>query len=1209
MYFSYFLLIILIFVMNFLPRCLNELHDSNKMKRCAAYKKLSEFTLALSSSAPDKGRDDAAHPGSNGAPHRDTSPTAAHVQTNEPNATNTVLSRDVSFDIIRTCLGGLEDSSERCREEAVRIITRLLPGQRGDASVLDWVLPSIVARIGVSPVAETSEEVRLLLLQLASACMTVFPSDVGPRDYLDYFHVLLENCLADPFPELKKESCRVIRQLCAVYHKPVRAIALPLARALRQSALMHKHSAVRVEAVGALATLMDYGAAAMLRPDAEEKEREAAVKTHMRGSNAPHAASSSSSSFSSSNTLPKAASLMHRDAVTDLFILCNDHSAAVRAAVMGVLESALLLLREHAEYHTALLPLLLLLCTDRLESVRQSAQTLLYRVGERYTDDHLDDRIDLARRPVTLKDIAWYADEDEEAVIAATCQRIGSSLCRDDLTKGNKHNHNKNSINIIMENDNDNNNNNNSNNKDKNNKDDWIGTRWCEEAMLQSRPSLGSRHAVAAAARTFLPALLRDAAAVDWVIPFSTQHRRVVALRVLWATLWHCEWASVQFSERVLHTLYAAVRADGVAEVRAEAELCVRVLSVFVLPVHYVPIFARPVRTGLRVGGGADDMDAACVPDTDSLQPFSCNTEAEASSSSSASATRRKAGTVCADVNTAGGSSVFATAAMTTRCGMMMVLRMFLHASGHRLTSAQAIQLVQALTLEELLDTASEELVSCLLDTMDVLSEVLIEAGFVVRPTSSASNAPPPPSVTQRTLDAMLLTAMLILDDPEHPTRHARVQRSLALLSRRVCGSEHGIFAWHASRILTRYAATRLPSYAFAALVRRAAAAAAEVHQACHEEEDDDDETQHMQGARKEGVEQSAATRETSADEKEIPCKATEPSTKQEVNTCHCMLSSEPLPATLLHDLFVCQLTDVDVTSRIALAALDYAQVLQQLLWWRPRCPVAWSALELVDVVQLIVLPLATFRPQSGAHLFRKVAVNCLCALFRPSFRRVLSSVPVQQAPAEHVPLSDVHEAHHNNNRNNNDLASHDNTTDAHTNSMDASVEPSELSVRMITQWCSASDSDDGEVRLMCMTSFVDVCAWPMTAGAAHEVVQSLLLRLDDANETIRHTSMSGLRGVLREAAEGAKGMMRCYAVVREIDAQTVPLVRKLLTYLDDEDCTEETRAVIVSCVDACGARLPHIVLDLLRDATSRHVHKRYCQALTESITQRLAQG
>lgn len=281
------------------------------------------------------------------------------------------LSVEDQFQILKAVLRGFEDKTERCRETAIQIVSELIPRLTADA--LDWTLPSIVARIGLEPVAEESEELRLQLLRLAMQCVDVFPHEIGPRNFLDYFRVLLENCLKDPYPDLKKLACRGCQRLCEIEPKKVKHLAVPLAKAVKNMCLQHKHSVVRAEAVRTFSTLISHGAVELLGDVKDEQD--------------------------------------NRTTVYWLYILCSDNSDPVRTAVVELLSTALLDITERGDQHRRLLPHLLILLTDEQETVRIAANSVLLGMGKLYLLDNEDNSINIEKRRVTMRDIEWYGDD------------------------------------------------------------------------------------------------------------------------------------------------------------------------------------------------------------------------------------------------------------------------------------------------------------------------------------------------------------------------------------------------------------------------------------------------------------------------------------------------------------------------------------------------------------------------------------------------------------------------------------------------------------------------------------------------------------------------------------------------------------------------------------------------------------------------------
>ncbi|CAJ1992153.1 protein of unknown function - conserved [Leishmania donovani] len=895
--------------MDLLPKYLNELQDSNKMKRCAAYKKIHELVKA------QRGN----------------------------------LSKDDEFSIIRSCLKGFEDTSERSREEAARITIELLPGQ--DASILDWVLPSVVTRIGIVPVAEESEEIRLLLLRLGTACMTCFPHDIGPRNYIDFFLVLLENCFRDPFPELKKEACKAACQLCSIEPKQVKVISTPLAKVLKDSCLLHKHSAVRCEAAQTLAVLFRCGASEALRDGKDEPENKAMA--------------------------------------SELFVLCNDHSEPVRLAVLSVLSCALLDVKERLEMHAKYLPHLLLLVTDSFDAVRNMARKILERVGQLYMIDNEDNRIDMANRRVTMKDIEWYGDDEYPSMkfTAPSAQYYD---------------------------------------------------------LFQSRPSLGTRYVVAESVRAFLDKILRDITAVDWMIPFSTNNRKVVALKLLWTTIYYCEKSCVQFTERILSAVYKAF-ADENVEVKQEATFCVEMMGKFLVPEQYLPfLIAKPA-------ANADPYEDVSVIEKS-----------------------RNKTVVLTSLDDACGPmpTLFSTAAVTVKCSILQTLAYLIEGSKEKLTPAHSTRIIQALTTSDLIECENEHLLTALLETLQKVIPVFVAKGFIASPEH-----PLPDEVLhdpkQRTLDSIILYSLLRIKSTEMPEIQLKAGEAITTLSTLVTESITGIYTLHAERLLFRYGAA-LPVSAFSDLVLNA------------------DSIDTLGG--------------------------------------------------VLTDIFESRLTDINFAFKVT-EELRYFTVLEQLLWCRTG---AFAPSETSELLRAIVLPLSAFQPGNTAHLFRKVAVNCLCALLGPVYCDALQAELVKNSNA--------------------------------------------LSTTVINAWCAASDADDGEMRLVCMSVLGEVCRLPMVKGAAHEIIQSVLLRFDDSNDAIRLRTSNELTRLLADDW-GASPF-----IVDEVSAQVVPLAKKMLVYLDDTEETIGIRPSLAEALKRLGDISPHIVVDLTRSALERHAERGYCQ-------------
>eukprot|EP00297_Palpitomonas_bilix_P000224 CAMPEP_0113901314 /NCGR_PEP_ID=MMETSP0780_2-20120614/21180_1 /TAXON_ID=652834 /ORGANISM="Palpitomonas bilix" /LENGTH=867 /DNA_ID=CAMNT_0000893903 /DNA_START=96 /DNA_END=2699 /DNA_ORIENTATION=- /assembly_acc=CAM_ASM_000599 len=143
----------------------------------------------------------------------------------------------------------LGDSVEKCRDVTANFLYEVLPTLPHPSAVIADLLPSIVARIGVKPSPEESEELRLLMLKVVDLFVTTSPSAIAP--HLDKVVDILTKTAVDSYPEIKKETARCVINVRTklpdvfVHHSPA------VIRAL-SGALSHQHSRVRAAALEAI---------------------------------------------------------------------------------------------------------------------------------------------------------------------------------------------------------------------------------------------------------------------------------------------------------------------------------------------------------------------------------------------------------------------------------------------------------------------------------------------------------------------------------------------------------------------------------------------------------------------------------------------------------------------------------------------------------------------------------------------------------------------------------------------------------------------------------------------------------------------------------------------------------------------------------------------------------------------------------------------
>ena len=153
-------------------------------------------------------------------------------------------------DILKPFLKVFSDSSEKCRESVIEMVTELISLVPEPCVCLPYLVPVLVQRLGQYDYVEPSEEIRLLLVKLARQLVEISGKDIGV--YLDDFVKILQRTIVDPYPEVKKESCSLASCLSKTipekFHLQSESLINPLLHSLT-----HQHSKVRicvVEAIG-----------------------------------------------------------------------------------------------------------------------------------------------------------------------------------------------------------------------------------------------------------------------------------------------------------------------------------------------------------------------------------------------------------------------------------------------------------------------------------------------------------------------------------------------------------------------------------------------------------------------------------------------------------------------------------------------------------------------------------------------------------------------------------------------------------------------------------------------------------------------------------------------------------------------------------------------------------------------------------------------
>jgi len=108
--------------------------------------------------------------------------------------------------LLKTLLKCLSDPAETCRDSTIQIITGFIRSVPKPEDSLPYLIPSLAQRLGGKEILEPAEELRLALVEMLSLVVEVCGRQLAP--YLDDMIKILQRTITDPFPEVKKESCR-----------------------------------------------------------------------------------------------------------------------------------------------------------------------------------------------------------------------------------------------------------------------------------------------------------------------------------------------------------------------------------------------------------------------------------------------------------------------------------------------------------------------------------------------------------------------------------------------------------------------------------------------------------------------------------------------------------------------------------------------------------------------------------------------------------------------------------------------------------------------------------------------------------------------------------------------------------------------------------------------------------------------------------------
>ncbi|XP_068575096.1 dynein axonemal assembly factor 5-like isoform X1 [Cebidichthys violaceus] len=260
--------------------------------------------------------------------------------------------QEVFSALLKPLLKCLSDPMERCRETAITIITQFIRCVPKPEESLPYLMPCLAQRLGEKELPEPAEELRLSAVELLTLTVEVCGKHLAA--YLTEVINILQRTIVDPFPDVRRESCKCTINFAKCVPEHFHMQAESLVKPLMQT-ISHQHSRVRVSVV----------------------EATGAVIQHGTGKNMD-------------------------DVLSHLAQRLFDDSPQVRKAVAAVVGDWLLHLRDRYSYFHKLIPLLLSGINDEIPEIRLLSADLWKQVGaqwEKENEDEIKDKMDFLLTP------------------------------------------------------------------------------------------------------------------------------------------------------------------------------------------------------------------------------------------------------------------------------------------------------------------------------------------------------------------------------------------------------------------------------------------------------------------------------------------------------------------------------------------------------------------------------------------------------------------------------------------------------------------------------------------------------------------------------------------------------------------------------------------------------------------------------------------
>ncbi|KAL6102916.1 dnaaf5 [Pungitius sinensis] len=260
--------------------------------------------------------------------------------------------QEVFSALLKPLLKCLSDPTERCRETAIAMITEFIRCVPKPEESLPYLMPCLAHRLGEKELLEPAEELRLSAVEMLTLAVEVCGKHLAP--YLTEIIHILQRTIVDPFPDVRRESCKCTINFAKCVPEHFHMQAESLVKPLMQT-VSHQHYRVRVSVIHATGAVIQHGT----------------------GKNVD-------------------------DVLSHLAQRLFDDSPQVRKAVTVVVGDWLLHMRDRYSYFHKLIPLLLSGINDEIPEIRLLSADLWRQVGaqwEKENEEEIKDKMDFLLTP------------------------------------------------------------------------------------------------------------------------------------------------------------------------------------------------------------------------------------------------------------------------------------------------------------------------------------------------------------------------------------------------------------------------------------------------------------------------------------------------------------------------------------------------------------------------------------------------------------------------------------------------------------------------------------------------------------------------------------------------------------------------------------------------------------------------------------------